>query len=454
MTRKTLQSLCVATVLFASLAASAAEPAPPGLRLTGDWQLQATVPAQAAGKGAEPVIATLDVSPPTIVAVQAEKYDRPPLLNPQAPGWVKGVRLMGVVACECTVRGLLDPASLQVRAGPRPDAPPFELGKDFGADLDWASIGRLPGGRIGDNQPVYVSCRHALPRIDSIVLGEDGRIELLKGKPEVATPVPPALARGQRRLANLWIAGRIGKLEPRNLFPILETAYPEPPPASPSPAERLLPRTVKKLREGRSLRILAWGDSVTACGYLPDAERWQAQFVARLQRRFPQAKIELLTEAWGGRSTTNYLAEPPGSEHNYREKVLGSRPDLVISEFVNDAGLTPAQVEERYGKFHAEFTAIGAEWIILTPHYVRPDWMGLTTEREIDIDPRAYVQGLRQFAARHGVALADASLRWGRLWRQGIPYSSLFCNAINHPNAHGMKLFADGLMALFRGKGD
>ena len=173
--------------------------------------------------------------------------------------------------------------------------------------------------------------------------------------------------------------------------------------------------------------------------------------MARLYQRFPKAKIELLTEAWGGRSTTNYLAEPAGSEHNYREKVLGARPDLIISEFVNDAGLAPQQVEERYGKFQAEFTAIGAEWIILTPHYVRPDWMGLTAERDIDADPRPYVVALRQFTARHGVALGDASLRWGRLWRQGIPYSTLLSNAINHPNTRGMKLFADSLMALFPG---
>ncbi len=76
--------------------------------------------------------------------------------------------------------------------------------------------------------------------------------------------------------------------------------------------------------------------------------------------------------------------------------------------------------------------------------------MGLTREREIDQDPRPYVQGLREFATKHDVALADASLRWGRLWRQGIPYSSLLVNSINHPNADGMKLFADALMALFQ----
>jgi hypothetical protein len=128
---------------------------------------------------------------------------------------------------------------------------------------------------------------------------------------------------------------------------------------------------------------------------------------------------------------------------------LAVKPDLIISEFVNDAGLKPAQVEERYSKLLADFQGIGAEWIILTPHYVRPDWMGLTRERDIDNDPRPYVEGLREFAAKHDVALADASLRYGRLWRQGIPYSTLLLNAINHPNEQGMRIFADSLMALF-----
>ena len=78
--------------------------------------------------------------------------------------------------------------------------------------------------------------------------------------------------------------------------------------------------------------------------------------------------------------------------------------------------------------------AIGAEWIILTPHYVRPDWMNLTRERDIDDDPRPYVAGVRQFAATHDVALADAALRYGRLWRQGLPHSALLLNAINPPS--------------------
>jgi lysophospholipase L1-like esterase len=200
---------------------------------------------------------------------------------------------------------------------------------------------------------------------------------------------------------------------------------------------------MEKLRSGEPLHVLAWGDSVTTY------ERWQTMFVDRLRARYPQAKIELVTEAWGGRNTGTYLAEPPGSEHNYAEKVLARRPDLIVSEFVNDAGLTPPQVEERYGRLLADFRAIGAEWVILTPHYVIPEWMGLVRQRDIDDDPRPYVAGLRLFAEKHRLALADASRRYGRLWRQGIPYLTLMENNINHPNEFGHALFADSLMELF-----
>jgi lysophospholipase L1-like esterase len=397
------------------------------------------------------VSATLQVQPPTLVSVLAEKYDSLPQFDSRAPGWVKGMRLRGVRAQETTTPGLLDPASLVVRAGPGAEAESFEQGRDYQADLQWGTVGRLPHGRIKEGQPVFISYRHAQLRLDTVVLTGDGRIVLRPGEPRSAAPRPAELATGERRLANIWLPGRIEKLGSEHLFPILETAYPEPSKPSPSPAEQWLPKTMRKIQSGEALRILAWGDSVTDGSYVPNParDRWQEQFVARLRVRFPQAKIELITEAWGGRNTASYLAEPPGSAHNYREKVLGAKPDLVVSEFVNDAWLNPAQVEERYARLLADFQGLGAEWIILTPHYVRPDWMGLNRERDIDDDPRTYVAGLRQFAAKHRVALADAARRYGRLWRQGLPYTTLMLNSINHPDAHGMKIFADALMELF-----
>ncbi len=412
------------------------------LKITDDWTIQITF----GGKSA-----SLHVEPPADTVVTGEKHDSLPLFNPNAGGWVKGAQLRGVRAQETTTPGLLDAGSLVFRAGPDVGAETFVKGRDYEADQVWGTMGRLPNGAIKEGQPVYASYRHGLLRLDSVVLTRDGRIELRKGAARASAPLPPEIAQGERRLANIWLPGRVNKLSPDNLFPISESAYPEPRQAGPAAAEKLLPKTLAKLRSGEPLRILAWGDSVTDGGYVPDPSRnrWQEQFVQRLHERFPKAKIELITEAWGGRNTATYLAEPPGSEHNYREKALGAKPDLVVSEFVNDAGLNPEQVEDRYARFLADFQAIGAEWIILTPHYVRPDWMNLNRERDIDDDPRPYVAGLRQFATKHNVALADAARRYGRLWRQGIPYTTLLLNSINHPDARGMKLFADALIELF-----
>jgi len=431
---------------FLALALATSNAAPPAdLELASDWKVRVAV--------SEPrtLSKTLRVAPPVTLTVTAEKIASLPLFNPNAGGWAKAVQLHGVQAQETTTPYLLDPESLVLRAGPRRTDPVFVRGKDYEADLVWGTIGRCPNGAIKEGQPVYASYRHAQLRIDSVVLTRSGRIALREGQSRPAAPLPPELKPGECRLANIWLPGRLKRLAPDHLFPVLETAYPEPPKPSPTPAEQLLPRTMSKLQSSERLRILAWGDSVTVGTYLPDWQhnRWQEQFVARLKARFPHANIELLTEAWGGRNTGSYLAEPPGSEHNYQEKVLASKPDLIVSEFVNDAGLNPAQVNERYGKLLADFKGIGAEWIILTPHYVRPDWMNLTREREVDNDPRPYVAGLREFAPKNHVALADASLRYGRLWRQGIPYSTIMVNSINHPDTRGMKIFADALMELF-----
>ena len=415
------------------------------LSLRGDWEVHVAL--------REPrlIEAILPVAPPSTRTVTAEKFEALPVFNPRAGGWVKGAQLRGVRAQETTTPYLLEPESLVLRSGPDANDQAFRKGEDYEADLNWGTIGRLTNGLIKAGQPVYASYRHAELRLDAILLTRDGRVLLRQGEPRAAAPLPPRFESGERHLANIWLPGRITKLESEHLFPILETAYPEPPKPNPTAAEQLVPRTIQKLQSGEPLRILAWGDSVTVGTYVPNParERWQEQFVARLRERYPRAKIELVTEAWGGRNTASYLGEPPGSAHNYREKVLGAKPDLIVSEFVNDAGLNPQQVEDRYGKLLEDFRGIGAEWIILTPHYVRPDWMGLTRERDVDDDPRPYVAGLRAFAARHDVALADAARRYGRLWRQGIPYSTVMLNSINHPDARGMKIFADALMELF-----
>ena len=329
--------------------------AEPGLKVTGEWEVQVTAPGALAATN-------LGIAPPALIAVTGERYDSLPVFNPNTGGWVKGAQLRAVRAQETTTPFLLDPTSLVLRAGPEPGSPVFELGKDYAADPVWGTFGRLASGTIQSTQAVYASYRYSPLRLDAIVQTSSGQLLARQGTPRAAAPAPPAIQPGERHLANIWLPGRVAKLGPEHLFPILEAAYPESAKPKPAPAEQFLPKTMAKLSSGQSLRVLAWGDSVTDGSYLAIQERWQEQFVTRLRARFPQARIELITEAWGGRNTSSYLAEPPGSPHNYREKVLDAKPDLIVSEFVNDAGFNPEQVEARYGKLLADFQQIGAEW--------------------------------------------------------------------------------------------
>jgi len=397
-----------------------------------------------------PTAVTLTVAPPELVHVHDEAYRHVPVFNPKAAPWTKGAKLKGVQTLETTAADMLVPDSVRVKLAPG-DGQVLTPGKDYDLDRRWGTFGRLPGGVLTGESTVYVDYDYGLCRIDSIVVNHDGQVTLVSGTPHVNVPRPPAIPAGTERVANIWVPGRLKQLGTANLFPVEPDHYPEPPQQHPTPAERFLPHSLAKLRSGDKLNVLAWGDSVTVGTFVPDWQhnRWQEQFVARLKQRFPQANIELTTVAWGGRNMQSFLKEPPGSPHNYREQVLDRHPDLVVSEFVNDSYLKPADVERQYSERLEEFRKQGTEWIILTPHYVRPDWMGLSSQRDCDNDPRPYVKGLRAFAARHGVALADASLRWGHLWREGIPYTTLLLNSINHPDERGMKLFADALLALF-----
>lgn len=420
------------------------------LSLTGDWQVKVVDKQPRFLRSDKIVSQLLDVSPSMKRSVQFERYDSLPIFQPTVPVWAgEGTVLRQLQTKETASDGMLVETSLKVFLSDSGEPVALKSGADYGADLKWAVIGRTTNGTIAANKPVFASYEFYQSRLDAVVRTRQGKILIREGAATNTMAQRPALLKGETLLATIWVPGRITKLTSDNLFPILETKYPEP--RKRLPFQSKFPKTMAKLWNDEPIRILAWGDSVTDGGYLPhpDTERWQAQFVHRLRKRFPRARIELISEAWGGRTTASFLAEPPGAQHNFREKVLATKPDLIVSEFVNDAGLPVPQTREIYTNLLKDFQDIGAEWIILTPHYVRPDWMGLTRLRDIDNDPRPYVAFLREFAAENQVGLADASKRWGRLWRQGVPYTTLFMNSINHPEPRGMTIFADSLMELF-----
>ena len=148
--------------------------------------------------------------------------------------------------------------------------------------------------------------------------------------------------------------------------------------------------------------------------------------------------------------SVDFLNAPAGDEHNYAEQILDVDADLVITEFVNDCSLEdPTAFNNAYDTIRKDLQSRQREWIICTPHLILPKWMGLTSPKGLEHDPRKFVEHLHAFTREHHIALADASLRWCHLWKEAIPYTSLLTNAINHPDSRGMQIYADAILALF-----
>ena len=380
-----------------------------------------------------------------VVQVRGEKHASLPVFAEKAAPWRKGAPLKPLVTQECTAAGALVAESVSVRAV---DGPAFVRGKDYLVDGSWGTIGRVEGGAIGPQQAVSVDYDYYPNRLHAIAVDAEGKARLVEGKGALGIQLPPDLGAGETRLAAIWLSGTVPRLTDANLFPV-DGSEPKPSEWRGRAAE-LCPRTVAKLQAGQPVRIVAWGDSVTNGGGVGgDKKKWyQSVFVERLRSQYKASEITLLTAAWGGGNSRGYMSAPAGGRYDFKRDVLDPKPDLVTIEFVNDAGWRGEALDGHYGKILEILQGNGSEVILITPHFVRPDWMGVTTLK-FDDDPRPYVKGLRAFARRNGVAVADASLLWGHLWREGIPYMTLEGNSINHPDLRGHRLFADALMALF-----
>jgi lysophospholipase L1-like esterase len=441
-----LLAAACAVILTITIASAQVPKSAIPVHLTGDWRLTIGPGTIHLGGSdiALPQPVALTVTPPEKMVVTGEAQAELPVFNPNG-GWRKGLLLKGVRAQECSTTGLLVEDSLVVK---RDTGEVLLRGTDYQLDPFWGSLGRLEGGALAAGQKVLVDYAYIPMRVDSIVALPDNTLRLIPGTPGVGAILPPALPEGAIAIVNLWHHGPTPKLDDSNLYPVDPEAF--APLATTPVAEKLLPRTLAKLRAGENVKIVAWGDSVTNGGGVGNrTELWyQNVFAKALGERFPQAKIEMITAAWGGRSSAAYMDAPRGGEKDFIRDVLEPKPDLITVEFVNDAGLSGEALRAHYTKIMGHLRGCGAEVILISPHLVRPDWMKVSTAK-FDEDPRPYVRDLKQFAADNNIALADGSALWTRLWRQGIPYMTMEANSINHPDARGQRLFSDALMALF-----
>ncbi|MCX7007194.1 MAG: GDSL-type esterase/lipase family protein [Kiritimatiellaeota bacterium] len=346
--------------------------------------------------------------------------------------------------------GSLVPDSLEVRAK---DGTLLTLGEDYLLDAAWGHIGIGPHSRVTTNDPITATYCYALLRMDTIQVSGAGKVSLKRGVPHVSSPVPPEADAGCLALAHVFVNYRDAEVYQNQLYVIAETSAQAVTASTPGRT----PKTLALLKAGKSVTIVCWGDSVTAGGNAstPD-KRYVDVFAAGLRERFPQAQLTVTNISAGGSRSANWLFPEKNPYRTLRgaaspcqfQRILDAKPNLVTIEFVNDAGLTPAQVEETYSDILQRLQPLGAEVILITPHYTMFKMMGF--ENMTGKDQRPYVLALRQFADKHNVGLADASARWEHLWKEGLPYVTLLNNTINHPDDRGHRLFAEELWKCFQ----
>jgi lysophospholipase L1-like esterase len=381
----------------------------------------------------------LELAAPRVIQVR----DEAKRLTDQVPQSYHG----GTALQQCTIEGgiglagALAPESLVVKAEAGPDGMRLEEGKDWRADRLWGRIGRLPDGAIGAETTVYVDYDWGLQRVDTIEVRSDGRVVLRPGAEDKTIPAPPPTDQFAQALCNVFLPFHCKEITPELVYPI----GPPFPSATQGEVERnaaLIPGTLEKLQRGGQFTLLFWGDSVTCGGSASiPAKAFPQAFTTWLRDRYPQTSIRYVNAGTGGWNSDSKLPL-------FQSEVLDQKPDLVVIEFVNDMGMDRARIFRNYTEAVSRLRELGAEVILLTPHFVRPDWMGAGADMRTP-ETRAAVGFLKEFASENRVGLADASRRWAHLWVEGLPYLTLEYNAINHPDDRGHRLFVEELQKFF-----
>jgi lysophospholipase L1-like esterase len=203
-----------------------------------------------------------------------------------------------------------------------------------------------------------------------------------------------------------------------------------------------LPHTRKKLRAGEKVRIVAYGDSITAGGEATEPglifwERW----ANALREKYPRVCIETTNGATGGDTSAQGL-------QRLQEKVLPQNPDLVLIGFgMNDHNREGFGVplDAFAGNLRTMIARIrastGAEIILFSAFPPNPKWHYGSHSME------AYADATERVAREEHCTFADVYHLWMSVAGRKKP-EDLLGNNINHPNDFGHWIYFQALAAI------
>jgi hypothetical protein len=203
-----------------------------------------------------------------------------------------------------------------------------------------------------------------------------------------------------------------------------------PPIAVELPADRLqrLPATMKKLREGPSLRIVMLGDSI-----INDTARscWHEL----VKQRYPKCNIVRVVSVRG--STGCWFYKEPGKVDKY---VLKQRPDLVIIGGISQRH-DVASIRECMKQIRAESPC---EFLLMTgPYGVADPLSAADWRKRLDGGKEEkYAAELKSLADEFKAEFFDIQLAWGEYLRKAKKPLDFYKRDVVHANAEGEAVLA------------
>jgi len=193
--------------------------------------------------------------------------------------------------------------------------------------------------------------------------------------------------------------------------------------------------------DNRTITIVCHGHSVPA-GYFEtpvvnSLHAYPHLLFTKLKRHYPNAVINVIVTAIGGENAVSGAAR-------FEHDVLSHRPDVVTIDYaLNDRGNGLERSRIAWEQMIASARARGVKVILLTP---TPDQQSDLADPDDPLNQHA--QQIRELAALHNLGLVDSLALFQQRIREGTRVGDLMAQ-VNHPNAAGHELVADGLMQWF-----
>jgi acyl-CoA thioesterase I len=232
--------------------------------------------------------------------------------------------------------------------------------------------------------------------------------------------------------------------QPANLGPPSAAARPAAS-QQPGPAQSQAPtlaQIAEALEAGQTVRIVAFGDSITGVYYHTGGRRaWADMLTVALTRIYPKARVAMTNAGISGHTSAQGLAR-------LDKDVLTGKPHLVVVMFgMNDAArATRQQFQKNLRAIVRRCRQSGAQVVLCTPNDVYEN------ERRPMARVAEFAQTVREVAVELEVPLADCHRAYAELHEADPTAWMLLMSETIHPSMNGHRLFAEVMAETITGQ--